>query len=325
MEHVFKVGGQYRNRKGEYTVLKIIEPDMMIIRYANGKLVKTPIAVQARIWENLQLEEEIEEELAKASSTRPTVSKTGSTQSAKGKWGEEFQGLLDTDFKPSTEGTTWRARNSLGGLLARKLSTLSGREFESHAIYRRAEVHVVQPQSFDETIRLHEAKFFLRLNAGGVRHGFYVEKNWGEMDHTWDWLRFFSWLKECAAQQDGFLWNRLTQIMAEHNLQWEAQLSVQHASTEPSLYLTASVDADGKLAMKFGQESDVKSGDWHDFIQVLEQIKQEEWCDLYLVQQIEKQEAMNLGVRLADRAAEIWHLLLPIYLAAVQRTSPISA
>lgn len=53
----FRVGDTYRNRKGEYTVLKLEGPTM-IIRYKHERLVRVPIDVQARIWERIQEEDE---------------------------------------------------------------------------------------------------------------------------------------------------------------------------------------------------------------------------------------------------------------------------
>ncbi|RIK42761.1 MAG: hypothetical protein DCC55_07875 [Chloroflexi bacterium] len=51
--HPFKIGQQYRNRDGVYQVISISEPNM-VIRYGNGRTVESPIALQARIWENIQ-------------------------------------------------------------------------------------------------------------------------------------------------------------------------------------------------------------------------------------------------------------------------------
>jgi hypothetical protein len=53
----FQLGHTYRNRKGEYTVLRL-EGQNMIIRYGDGRLVRVPIDVQARIWARIQEEEE---------------------------------------------------------------------------------------------------------------------------------------------------------------------------------------------------------------------------------------------------------------------------
>jgi hypothetical protein len=51
--HPFKVGQQYKNRDGPYDVVSIDEPNM-VIRYLDGRIVESPIALQARIWENMQ-------------------------------------------------------------------------------------------------------------------------------------------------------------------------------------------------------------------------------------------------------------------------------
>lgn len=52
-KHPFKVGAQYRNRDGDYHVVSINEPNM-VIRYPNGRTLKSSIALQMRIWENMQ-------------------------------------------------------------------------------------------------------------------------------------------------------------------------------------------------------------------------------------------------------------------------------
>lgn len=51
--HPFKVGAQYHNRDGAYQVISITDPNM-VIRYQNGRTLESPIALQARIWENMQ-------------------------------------------------------------------------------------------------------------------------------------------------------------------------------------------------------------------------------------------------------------------------------
>ena len=51
--HPFEVGKQYRNRDGEYQVVSIDEPNM-VIRYRDGYVIESSIVLQARIWENIQ-------------------------------------------------------------------------------------------------------------------------------------------------------------------------------------------------------------------------------------------------------------------------------
>ncbi|MEA3377377.1 MAG: hypothetical protein U9R72_14400 [Chloroflexota bacterium] len=51
MGHPFEVGGTYRNRHGEYEVVEIDGPDM-VIRYSNGRRLETTVKLQARIWKS---------------------------------------------------------------------------------------------------------------------------------------------------------------------------------------------------------------------------------------------------------------------------------
>jgi len=52
-KHPFEVGKQYQNREGDYHVISINDPNM-VIRYRDGRLIESSIALQARIWENIQ-------------------------------------------------------------------------------------------------------------------------------------------------------------------------------------------------------------------------------------------------------------------------------
>ncbi len=56
MAQLFEIGGKYRNRKGEYEVISMKDLDM-VIRYADGTLLDTPIVDQARICRNMRVEE----------------------------------------------------------------------------------------------------------------------------------------------------------------------------------------------------------------------------------------------------------------------------
>jgi len=58
MGHPFEVGGTYRNRHGDYEVLAVKGPDM-VIRYTDGRRLETTVRLQARIWKHIQAEERI--------------------------------------------------------------------------------------------------------------------------------------------------------------------------------------------------------------------------------------------------------------------------
>lgn len=52
-QHPFQIGKQYRNRDGDYQVISINDPNM-VIRYLDGRTLESSIALQARIWDNIQ-------------------------------------------------------------------------------------------------------------------------------------------------------------------------------------------------------------------------------------------------------------------------------
>lgn len=56
---MFEVNGTYINRRGKYTVLSMNPPKMRVC-YEDGETAELNIAIQARIWENILVEQEAE-------------------------------------------------------------------------------------------------------------------------------------------------------------------------------------------------------------------------------------------------------------------------
>lgn len=54
---MFEVGEKYVNRKGKYTVLSI-RPPKMTVQYEDGATADLNMGIQARIWENIRVEQE---------------------------------------------------------------------------------------------------------------------------------------------------------------------------------------------------------------------------------------------------------------------------
>lgn len=70
---MFELYGEYVNRKGKYTVLDI-HPPTMRVRYEDGTEAELKIAIQSRIWENIQAEQEVAE--ARRQKRGPASSRT---------------------------------------------------------------------------------------------------------------------------------------------------------------------------------------------------------------------------------------------------------
>jgi len=299
MRHPFKVGGRYRNRRGEYEVIGLEEPKMMI-RYLDGSVLETTVEIQARIWRNIQIEE------SRETPVRAPISRPGRRRQR----GLEFQGLQEHDFQRGVAGTSWRARTSLGGLLAQRMSDATRDHFQSYAIYRRAEVHIAQPSYYDPSRSERDAKFAFDLDAQRARYGFYIEKNDGPMDDTWDWLRFLT-----ALGGDTALQQEVETAMRQLKLHWEVYvwdegglIAQVKAAQEGLIWEWQSQDGLGDIA-------------WSDFVSRLRAIETEKWCDLHLCTHMDKDRAIAAGIHIVDPVTTVYRALLPLYEASVQRAS----
>lgn len=65
---MFEVGGTYTNRVGTYKVLEV-GPQKMKVRYENGEEAELRIAIQERIWVNIQAEMEAKDSRSRKKST----------------------------------------------------------------------------------------------------------------------------------------------------------------------------------------------------------------------------------------------------------------
>lgn len=294
----FKIGEKYRNRHGEYEVVSIDRPKM-VIRYSDGQIVKTTVQMQQRIRRNIQLDE-IAPKVALGSRGRSRKKPPSDRR------GRQFEGLQSNDFQAAVTGTSWRARTSLGGLLARTMSEATKYRFQSYAICARPEAHVVQPAHYHESTRWQEAKFLLKLDSEHARYGFHIERSDEPMDDTWDWQRFTASLGGDEALQRS-VWSAMNEL----DLHWDVYF-------EGETLLAAHVmPADGGLRWEPTGEGDSETMSWPDFATKLTDFQPGSWCDLYLCKYIAKDEAIATGVGLADEVRRIYEALLPLYRASV--------
>lgn len=300
MGHPFRVGGTYTNRKGKYEVVEL-DGSEMVIRYNDGSQVDTTVKLQWRILKNMQAEEEREPRTETASSSsRP--------KSRKDHRGRKFETLHDSDFKNNVAGTHWRARTGLGGLLTRRLSEVSGRFFQSWAIYRQPAVHIAQPSHYDPKAKWQQAKFVFQVNPEGATYGFYIEKNEGPMDDTWDWPRFLS-----SLERDEQLRTQVGAALRQLGLHWEVYVwddgglvAQVRASQSGFLWEWESID----------ESEDIE---WLGFTERLRAIEADKWCDLYLCMFLSKADAIAAGLHVVEPVIEVYRALLPLYEASTPR------
>jgi hypothetical protein len=300
MAHPFEVGKTYRNRKGEYEVVRL-HGSRMMIRYADGSLLQTTVDVQERIWQNIQMEAQLEREQQRAAA-RPRLKRRG------GRRGFDFQGLAEHDFQAGVGGTSWRARANFGGRLAERLTDTTPYFFQSYAIYRQAVIHVAQPEHYSAKTKWQEAKYYFSLDEENARFGFYIEKNDGPMDSTWHWPNMV-----VALEGDADLRQEIEVAMRQHQLQWElfvpaggGRLAEVRAGEEGLLRWS-----------KGGAEQETIS--FPDFVTQLRELEAEKWADLWLWKHISKETTLAEGARFAELVAEVFQALLPLYEASTRQ------
>lgn len=267
MEHPFKVGETYENKKGAYTVLRISLPNMEI-QYHNGSRTTVNVDIQSRIWERIRLERATEEEeyRNKNKAKKTTIN---------------FNGFGEDDFKDNVAGTNWRSREGLGGLVSQQLSDISGKQFISLAIYRRPQLFVYTPDlpMDNQQAGVKLPKFVVQLNSDAIFYGFYIEKSDKPMGYDWYWPRFINLLSEKRWQE------QIQNIIVERDLQW-------------FLRFEQSDNSDGfevleeKTVSFFGEGTEFPA--FSSFLAYLQNLSPTLWCNLFLGRMVEKSEALKM-------------------------------
>lgn len=300
MADPFEVGGTYRNRDGEYEVLELHGP-RMVIRYEDGRRLETRVKLQARILKNIKADEKIE-------SRRKSTASGSTTGPCKDRRGRKFDGLQDHDFKQGVTGTHWRARTGFGGLLAQEMSATTPYWFQSWSIYRRARVHIAEPSYYEAKLSWQKLKFLFALNSREAWYGLYLEKNDGTMSDKWDWPRFLTLIErerhlqrsvESAMRDFGLTWSVYTYANPDGLLIGRVKLKKDHLSW---------------TARNDDQEEEIV---WSSFAERLRGIDAELYSAVFLTTSIGKQEAIAASVELVKPVTEVYRALLPLYRATV--------
>ncbi|MCB0045310.1 MAG: hypothetical protein KDD92_07770 [Caldilineaceae bacterium] len=208
MKHPFEVGESYRNRDGEYEVIDITD-DMMTLEYPSGRTIESSIALQQRIWQNLQIEKEIKKE-KKSVAKKQRAPSLPSRKAA-------FSGFEAADFG-QVKGSHWRSRTALGGVLGNHLRDQTHTPFHSWAVPRRIEMHVARPDQYDYRSSQPCVKLFVYA-YDELAFGFYIEAPEAEtpreeVEKYRHWKRFQDKITGDEAMQ-----NMVLQAMEEHDLQ----------------------------------------------------------------------------------------------------------
>lgn len=299
MNHPFQVSKVYQNRLGHYEVVSFNGQDEMIIRYLDsGEERVVSIEAQARIWQNMSWEEQARAQEQEAIEARFQQG-----------YGEDFTGLVDSDFKNNTEGTTWRSRRGLAGSVAQYLSADTPYTFVSWAIYRWPVAFLTHRADYEMAayeMGSRKAKFTVELDENNLYYGLYLERSDEQMDKTWDWTRLLPPLQESQVLQE---------VIMKAELESGLRFIGRAYQGEDTFHFA---DGPGKGARALWPEETPTNLSVAERLGRLAQIPQGHWVEIYIMGTMAKDDAVAEGVQIAQQIAADMRILLPLYTAATQ-------
>lgn len=313
MSHPFEVGKRYRNRAGEYVVLHV-EGDKMKIRYVDGGTLDTDVDVQARIWENIQFENQMkraEERQRLAREARLAVRRR--TQRARAR--PEFDGFLSSDFEPKKRGIAWSSRTQLGKVLAYELGQRANQAFGQWIVPRQPRVHVagkdhyqkVSSDSLDQN-----AAFYVAADEKGISCGFRVSKPDsadGALDASWPWSRLLAALRENQQARQA-----LQLAMDSHDLVLDVYAVRQSFGRVGRVTLQ---EAHFVWHQETATQEVTQSMDWDRLVEALLAVSPGKRCTVYLHRRISAELCLTRGGELPGDIVDLFEALVPLYEVSV--------
>jgi len=305
----------YLNRIGEYTVVAL-DGDKMTIRYTNGSTLATSASIQARIWENIQFEDQAarEEEkqrlaqearlAARKRATRPAAPAEKTTK-PRGR----FAGFQEADFQPKARGIAWSSRVALGKIMATDLNRRTGKTFGKWLVPLQPELHIARPEQYDPEVGNRNAAFFVAISEKGVTFGFCVGKPDGRADPAWPWTNLLAGL---AADKE--LQKTVESVMKARALSLD--LYAMEVSYGQVAHITLS-----ETGFLWERETDSqvisREMDWEELLGYLQEVAAEARVDLYLRNSLSNEEAVNAGAAIARDMVATFVALMPLYEASI--------
>jgi hypothetical protein len=306
MLHPFKVGKTYRNRVGEY-VVQSIERDQMTIRYVNGGTLTTGIQIQARIWENVQFEEQLarEEERRRLAQEARQKARRRQARAKRTPPKPRFEGFVESDFEAKKRGIAWSSRKELGAVLAHELSQRMNVEFDHWIVPRKPGVHVARKEIYDQKTRDKNAAFFVTVNEEGVRFGLRVAKPSGKAKAEWPWSAFLA-----ALVDDQKLRRALRAAMKEH------ELSIHVYAMERSYGQVGKIDLQTRGFLWQHETADQEATrrmNWNQLAEYLQTVAPDKRCAVHIRKHLPASNALKAGKGISSQIADVLESLVPIY------------
>ncbi len=311
MSHPFEVGKRYRNRVGEY-VVEWIEGDKMKVRYVEGGTLVTDVNIQARIWENIQFEQQmahVEERRRQAQEAR-TAARRRRTATGRTHAPPAYDGFEPQDFDFEGRGIAWSGRRDLGRVLAYELTQRTRGTYDHWIVPYQSEVHVAQKDHYDIDHRELNAAFFVSTSEDGASYGLHVGKPGGKEKANWPWSMLMD-----ALEEEESLRESLRSVMSQHQLQLVAYATdISHEQVG-----RITIEEDSFVWQHEAQDQEVvREMSGKQAAAYLRGLAPGRRSDLYLGKWIPAREVVAAGGGMVDDITAVCESLLPLYEAATR-------
>jgi hypothetical protein len=306
MSHSFEVGKRYRNRVGEY-VVQSIEGDRLTLRYTNGQILVTSAQIQARIWENIQFERQIqlEQEKQRLAKEERKAARQRAARARRERAKPTFDGFQESDFEPKKRGIAWSTRKELGRVLAYALNQRTKGAFGHWIVPRKSGVHVGRKDRYSRETRPTNAALFVSVDEEGVSYGFTVGKPDGKAKVQWPWS-----LLVAASTESESVREALHSAMKEHDLildVYAMEVSygrVARVTVEGEGYHWQQEEAEQEVTRSMSEE------ELADYLQIVAPKKR---SDIHVYKQMAPKAAIKAGAGVAKEIASVFEALVPVY------------
>ncbi len=296
MGDFFVVGERYENRIGEYEVVEVNTPSVVIRYLETGRLQTVEEELQERIVRNLRRERELADQPPEERRSAPKAQRQRKKKA-------KFDGFVADDFSDGSGGSNWRTKAGLGGVLADLLTGRTGESLDSWAPSRQPVCYLTAPEETSSEFLADSAQFFVEASHDGLSYGLRLHRPADASEGATAWDRLLT-----ALSEDDPVAVSLRDLLASG----VAELSWYGEAWGAAEKETVRADDDG-LLLERGTVTESDSVE--AVIERLNEAPQDQGLILTVESSMSVHDAMSAGPGIADTIADLLDPLVALYRA----------
>lgn len=220
----------------------------------------------------------------------------------------DFSGFRNDDFE-TLDGSSWRGRDALGGVLARALRPAMGPGCQSWGVRRRLELHIARKSLYDFDDPQRVAKLFVYTHDE-LAFGFYVEAT-GKREED---ARYIHWrnFRE-RIQSKSPLRDALEHAIAKHDLAFTDYYHRHDFGAPFGRFRSL------KGMLQFAAHGTDKwtGSSLPEFARAVAALPGDKWVDLHIYARMDKEAAIDMGENVVEPILSVLDDFVPLYLETV--------